>query len=84
MSAETATMDGNELESLSFEDSYSRLEQVIRTLEEGNLTLEESVALYEQGMSLAQRCAQHLQRAELKVAQLLEGTGLAGEEEDLL
>jgi len=60
-------MDKADIEALSFEDSYTRLEQVIRMLEEGDLTLEESVALYEEGMSLAQHCGRHLDQAELKV-----------------
>mgnify|MGYP001026898573 FL=1 len=38
-------MDISEIEALSFEDSYTRLEQVIKMLENGELTLEESVAL---------------------------------------
>ncbi len=64
-------MDKSNIEALSFEDSYSRLEQVIRMLEEGDLTLDESVALYEEGMSLAKRCGRHLDQAELKVSLLL-------------
>jgi exodeoxyribonuclease VII small subunit len=64
-------MELSEIEALSFEDSYSRLEQVIEQLENGELSLEESVALYEEGMSLAKHCGRHLDRAELKVSQLL-------------
>jgi exodeoxyribonuclease VII small subunit len=64
-------MELSEIEALSFEDSYSRLEQVIERLENGELSLEESVALYEEGMSLAKHCGRHLDRAELKVSQLL-------------
>lgn len=60
-----------EIESLSFEDSYSRLEQVIEKLEGGELSLDESVALFEEGMRLAQHCGQKLDDAELKVSQLL-------------
>ncbi|NLD72098.1 MAG: exodeoxyribonuclease VII small subunit [Chloroflexi bacterium] len=64
-------MEFSEIEALSFEDSYSRLEQVIEQLENGELSLEESVALYEEGMTLAKHCGRHLDRAELKVSQLL-------------
>ncbi len=64
-------MDVAEIESLSFEDSYSRLEQVIAKLEGGDLTLDESVALFEEGMRLAEHCGQKLDDAELKVSQLL-------------
>ena len=55
----------------SFEDSYKRLEQVIARLDSGNLPLDESVALYEEGMKLAQLCEQQLDNAEIKVTQLI-------------
>lgn len=64
-------MDVAEIEALSFEDSYSRLEQVIEKLEGGELSLDESVALFEEGMRLAQHCGQKLDDAELKVSQIL-------------
>lgn len=60
-----------EIESLSFEDGYNRLEQVIRRLEAGELSLDESVALYEEGMRLAKHCERQLNHAELRVSQLL-------------
>jgi exodeoxyribonuclease VII small subunit len=64
-------MDIKEIASLSFEDSYSKLEEVIEKLEQGNLNLDESVALYEEGMMLAERCGRHLDDAELRVTQIL-------------
>ena len=60
-----------EIEMLSFEDSYDRLEQVIQRLENGDLSLDESVALYEEGMRLAQHCGRKLDDAQLKVLRLL-------------
>jgi len=62
------------IETLSFEDSYARLEEVIQRLEQGDLSLEESVALYEEGMSLAQHCGRQLDAAELRVTRLLSDT----------
>jgi exodeoxyribonuclease VII small subunit len=59
------------IESLSFEDSYARLEEVIAKLEGGELSLDESVALFEEGMRLAEHCGHKLDDAELKVSQLL-------------
>ncbi len=41
-------------------------------LEEGGLTLDESLALYEEGMKLAQRCQELLQQAELRITKLQE------------
>jgi exodeoxyribonuclease VII small subunit len=64
-------MDLKQIDSLSFEDSYSKLEQVIERLEKGELDLEDSVALYEEGMKLAENCGRHLDSAELRVTQLL-------------
>ena len=64
-------MEKERIEELSFEDTYARLEQVILKLEDGNLSLEESVALYEEGMQLAKQCGRHLDDAEIKVTQLL-------------
>jgi exodeoxyribonuclease VII small subunit len=58
------------LETLSFEEAFSELETTVQRLEEGALTLEEAIALYERGMSLAQRCNDALDAAELQVQQL--------------
>ncbi len=67
-----------------FEELYRRLEETVAKLEEGGLTLEASIALYEEGMKLARRCQDLLKQAELRVTRLQEtfGEGLAslGEE----
>jgi exodeoxyribonuclease VII small subunit len=81
-------MDAKVLDTLSFEDGYDRLEQVIQKLEQGELSLEESVALFEEGMQLAVHCGQKLDDAELKVTELLSAAADAGgyldREDDLL
>ncbi len=59
-------------ESLSFEEAFRRLGEMVETLESGGLPLVEATALYEQGMSLVQRCNQLLQQTELKIAGLKE------------
>lgn len=64
-------MDAKALERLSFEESYERLEEIIHKLEEGQLSLEESLALYEEGVQLARHCERTLDAAELRVTQLL-------------
>ncbi|MEA3408203.1 MAG: exodeoxyribonuclease VII small subunit [Chloroflexota bacterium] len=64
-------MDKRELETLSFEDTYQRLEEIIQELEEGALSLDESVSLYEEGMQLARHCGQKLDAAELKITEVL-------------
>ena len=54
----------------SFEDAYRQLEAVVQKLEAGGLPLEESIALYEEGMRLAQVCSRQLDAAELRVTQI--------------
>jgi exodeoxyribonuclease VII small subunit len=54
---------------LSYEDAFAQLEQILETLETGDLPLEESLALYEQGAILASYCARKLDEAELRVRQ---------------
>jgi len=56
----------------SFEELFRRLEEAVARLEEGGLTLSQSLALYEEGMTLAQRCQEMLNSAELKIRQLKE------------
>ena len=55
-----------------FEAQYKRLEETVAKLEAGNLTLDESLALYEDGMKLAKRCQELLRDAELRVTRLQE------------
>jgi exodeoxyribonuclease VII small subunit len=54
----------------SFEQLFEELEATVQKLEAGNLTLDESLALYEQGMQLAKRCGEQLDRAELRIREL--------------
>lgn len=56
-------------ETLSYEDAFLRLEQVLGRLEAGDLPLEESLTLFEQGAALAAHCARKLDEAELRVRQ---------------
>jgi exodeoxyribonuclease VII small subunit len=58
------------VEELSFEDAFAKLEATVHCLEQGELTLDEAIALYEQGMALALRCGKVLDSAELRVEQL--------------
>jgi len=71
MESEMHKESTSSIESLSFEGSYSRLENVIQRLEEGDLSVEEAVALYEEGMSLARHCGRQLDASELRVSRLL-------------
>ncbi len=57
----------------TFEELYTELEETVQKLEAGNLTLDESLALYERGMELARRCGAQLDQAELRVKELTPG-----------
>jgi exodeoxyribonuclease VII small subunit len=58
------------IEELTFEQAFAELEESVRTLERGDLPLEESLALYERGQELSAYCATLLDKAELKVQQV--------------
>ena len=51
----------------SFETALSRLEQIVVALEKGDLSLEESLKLYEEGISRARSCQERLEQAESKI-----------------
>ena len=59
-----------ELAALSFEEAYARLEEIVRRLEGDELTIEQSVELYEQGVELVRHCNARLDGAELRISQL--------------
>jgi exodeoxyribonuclease VII small subunit len=62
----------------SFEQSFMRLQEVVQKLSDGQLTLQEALASFEEGMSLADRCAQMLDEAELRVKQVSERAARSG------
>jgi exodeoxyribonuclease VII small subunit len=64
--------------SAGFEESFARLQEVVAKLSEGNLTLEEALSAYEEGMGLADRCSRMLEEAELRVKQVSERAMRAG------
>lgn len=64
----------------NFEDSMKNLEQIATELENGNLSLDESVKKFEEGMKLAKQCNDILEKAEKKITILLEKNGELEEE----
>ena len=60
-------------ESMTFEQSLKRLEEIVKRMESGDVALEESLSLFEEGTALAGSCNQLLDRAELKVLQMTKG-----------
>ena len=53
-----------------FEELYGKLEQTVEKLEQGGLPLEQSIALYEEGMELAKQCQAILDGAEQRITKL--------------
>lgn len=53
-----------------FEELYRKLEETVEKLERGGLPLEQSIALYEEGMELAKRCQTLLDGAEQRITKL--------------
>jgi exodeoxyribonuclease VII small subunit len=68
----------------TFESVYRELEETVRRLDAGGQTLDESIALYEQGMRLAKRCQELLDAAELRIVnvQQMFADGRAGLDEE--
>ena len=58
---------------LSFEQSLSRLDEIVKHLEKGDLPLNDSLALYEEGTGLIKACSKMLDEAEQKVVKLRKG-----------
>ena len=56
----------------AFEQLYGRLEASVSKLEDGGLSLDEAIALYEEGMTLARECQERLDEAEQKITKLRE------------
>jgi exodeoxyribonuclease VII small subunit len=52
---------------IKFEDALQRLELIVDQLEAGNLALEESLKVFEEGVGLARRCARYLDEAERRI-----------------
>jgi exodeoxyribonuclease VII small subunit len=68
-------MAKKKLENLSFEESLNELDTIVQSLEQGELNLEESMALFERGLNLSQLSQVKLSAAEQKVKILLEKNG---------
>ncbi len=58
----------------TFEQSINELEEIINTLESGELSLEESFKKFEKGVTLSKLCSQRLDETEKKVTVLLQNS----------
>ena len=59
--------------SQSFEASMQRLEQIVRAMEKGDVELEQSLQLFQEGTELIRRCGKLLEEAELQVKKIMAG-----------
>ncbi len=60
---------------MSFEESLVELEGIVEKLEKGQLSLDESLMLFEKGIKLVRECNDKLKSAQQKVEQLIEENG---------
>jgi exodeoxyribonuclease VII small subunit len=58
---------------LTFEESMNRIEEIVKTLENGDKPLEEALNLFEEGTSLIASCGKTLDEAQQKVVKLQKG-----------
>ena len=56
---------------LNFEDSLKRLEEIAELLENENTPLEESISLFEEGITLKELCEEKLKNAKLKIEKIV-------------
>lgn len=67
-------------EDINFEDAMKELEKIAEELEKGNLSLDESVSKFEDGMKLSKKCSDLLDTAEKKITMLINDNGTIKEE----
>jgi exodeoxyribonuclease VII small subunit len=60
----------DEIQSMTYEQAYKELEEIVNGLETNQKSLDEALALFERGQALAKHCSGLLDRAELKVQQI--------------
>lgn len=60
------------MKQLTYEESMKELEQVVKELEGGELSLDESIQKFEKGMELSKHCSSLLEEAEKKITVLIE------------
>jgi len=64
-------MSSEQSEEFSFENLYEELQEIVDRLEQGGLSLSESLELYENGINMATRCKELLLQAEHQIDELI-------------
>ena len=70
------------MNSQSFESAMGRLEQIVRSLEQGNVPLEESLKLFREGTELVRSCTKQLDDAQLQIQKVMTGADVSPVLED--
>lgn len=70
-----AKQEAASVDSLSFEAALKELEGIVSRLEQGQVDLEDSIALYERGQALKAHCENVLKAAESRLEKIVQGTG---------
>lgn len=68
-------------ENQTFEASMARLEQIVRAMERGDVALEESLKLFQEGTELVRNCQKLLDDAQLQVKKIMAGPDGSPQEE---
>lgn len=68
-------------ENQTFEASMARLEQIVRAMERGDVALEESLKLFQEGTELVRSCQKLLDEAQLQVKKIMSGPDGSPQEE---
>lgn len=66
----------------TFEQSMERLEQIVRAMEKGDVPLEESMKLFQEGTELVRSCGKLLDEAQLQVKKIMASSDGSPVEED--
>ena len=69
--------------SKTFEENMQRLEQIVRAMERGDVALEESLKLFQEGTELIRGCSKLLDDAELQVKKIITDANGEPAEEDI-
>ena len=70
----------DEIKELKFEDGLKKLEELVNQLDDGSLSLEESISYYEIGVKLKSHCEKLLKTAELKILKVSDKEKISTEE----
>jgi exodeoxyribonuclease VII small subunit len=74
------TGNGKDLTKMSYEEAIRRLEEIVRRLEDEEIPLEESLACFQEGISLSRHCRERLAGIEYRVEYLLKDEQAAAPE----